>query len=333
MSSRSTGSLNWGILSTAEINDELLPGFRDSPAADLRAVASRDLSRARAYADEHGIPDAYGSYEELLADGSIDCVYIPVPNSLHGKWTRAALEAGKHVLCEKPMTPTRKEAEELFELAEERGLSLMEAFMYRQHPAIRKLREIVTDGRLGDIQVVRSWFHYKAVDPATDIRYRTDLAGGSLRDVGCYCLNFSTYIYGRAPDQVCGFAGLADSGVDEYFAATLSFGSGSLAVFDCGMNSPLSMGARIMGSLGNATVAMPWYPHLGDDRVELEVDGKTELVQVTGGNSYRLEIENFCAAVSGEEEPEVTREETLRNLGAMERLAESARVGSAGDKE
>lgn len=333
MSSSSNDTLAWGILSTAEINNELLPGFRDSTVANLQAVASREFSRARSYADERGIPDAYGSYEELLADDSIECVYIPVPNSLHAQWVRAALEAGKHVLCEKPMTPTRAEARDLFDLAEGRDLVLMEAFMYRHHPTIKKLREIVTTGRLGEIQVVRSWFHYKAVDPASDIRYRTDLAGGSLLDVGCYCLNLSTYLYGRTPVEVKGLASLADSGVDENFVANLSFGSGSLAVFDCGMNSPLSMGAQVMGTHGNATVAMPWYPHLGDDRVELVIEGVAESVATSGDNSYRLEIENFCAAVSRREDPEITREETLRNLETIERLAESALAGSASDKE
>ncbi len=163
--------LRWGILSTAAIVEELLPGFHASELTDLSAIASRDASRAREFADANGIPSSYGSYEELLADDGIDCVYIPLPNSLHREWTRAALESGKHVLCEKPLTPTSQEAAGLFDLAEQRGLVLMEAFMYRHHPKTKRLRELVAAGDIGEPRVARMWFHFQVEEPAVDIRY------------------------------------------------------------------------------------------------------------------------------------------------------------------
>jgi xylose dehydrogenase (NAD/NADP) len=323
------GPLAWGILSTARITEDVLPAMEASEIAYVRAIASRDIALAKTVAAARAIPAAYGSYEELLADDSIDCVYVPLPNALHGRWTRAALEAGKHVLCEKPLTPTRKEAETLFDLAKERGLLLMEGFMYRHHPMIKRLHDIVTGGQLGEIQVIRSWFHFKVPDPATDICYSAQLAGGALHDVGCYCISLASYLYGRAPDVSDAVSRMAPSGVDEIFGATQLFGTHSIAVFDCGFNSPLHMGVQVTGTRGHAIVETPWYPHLDQKGIVLEIDGTRRLISAPGANSYRLEIENFCAAVAGRANLEVSRAETLRNLDTMERLARAARMNTS----
>jgi D-xylose 1-dehydrogenase (NADP+, D-xylono-1,5-lactone-forming) len=324
MSPSTSGSISWGILSTAEILEELLPAFDESEAADLRAIASRDPSRARAFAAEHGIPTAHGSYAELLGDDSIECVYIPLPNSLHGEWARAAIKAGKHVLCEKPLTPTAEEARSLFDLAEKRGVILMEAFMYRHHPKTRKLRAICHSGEIGEPRVVRSKFHFKVAEPATDIRYDPELAGGALRDVGCYCVSMASYLAGAAPDSVAATARMSASGVDEQFSASLGFGNELLAVFDCGMHSPLDVGVEVLGTEGRATVAMPWYAHLGPLSIEVTRAKEAISVPTPGANAYRLEIDNVCAAARGEAEPEITPEETVRNLTTIERLLEVA---------
>jgi xylose dehydrogenase (NAD/NADP) len=320
MSGGAATPLRWGILSTARIVEELLPGFAAAEAADLRAIASRDGARAEAYAGERGIPVSHGSYEELLGDDSIDCVYIPLPNHLHGEWTRKAIEAGKNVLCEKPLTPTSEEATALFDLAEERGVLLMEAFMYRHHPKTKRLREIVAGGEIGEPVLLRSWFHFQVEDPETDIRYEPGMAGGALRDVGCYCVSLAAYLTGRSPEELGASARIAPSGVDEVFAATLGYGGGPLAVFDCGMTSPLSMGAEVLGTRGRARVATPWYPHLEPVSIEVEAGGGTKAVPTPGANAYQLEIENVCAAVRGEAPPEIGREETLENLKTIERL-------------
>jgi predicted dehydrogenase len=321
--SEDRGTVSWGVLSIAEIfRDELLAAFAESEIADLRAVASRDRSRAAGFAAEHGVPNSHGSYEELLADDSIECVYIPLPNSLHGEWTRAAIEAGKHVLCEKPLTPTAEEAEELFALAESRGVVLMEAFMYRHHPKTRRLREVFEGGEVGAPRVLRMKFHFMTAEPATDIRYDPALAGGALRDVGCYCVSLANYLAGAAPRTMAASARFSASGVDEQFAATLEYGNEFLAVFDCGMLSPLDVGVELLGTEGRATVAMPWYAHLEPLSIELERDGETTLLPTPGPNAYRLEVENVCAAGRGESPPEITAGETVRNLSTIERLLE-----------
>jgi predicted dehydrogenase len=323
----STGQpLRWGVLSTARILDELLPGFAASPHAELAAIASRDAERAARYAAAKAIPTAYGSYEALLADDSIDCVYVPLPNALHREWAAAALEAGKHVLCEKPLTPSAEEAAELFDLARERGLVLMEAFMYRHHPKTRLLRGVVRDGRIGAPLLVRMKFHFEVEEPATDIRYRPEMAGGALRDVGCYCVSMASFLADSAPVQVGGSARQADSGVDETFVGTMLFEDGMLATFDCGMASPLEVGVEVVGSDGKAVVEMPWYAHLEPHSIRVLGDGAAEELAASGDNAYRLELENFCAAVRGEGQPAIPAAETVRNLETIERLFEAART-------
>ncbi len=326
MSATATRTLRWGILSPARIVEELLPAFRSADGAEVTAVASRDLSRAESFAAAHEIPAAYGSYGELLTDPGIDCVYIPLPNGLHGEWTRAALEHGKHVLCEKPMTPSTKEARSLFALASDRGLQLMEAFMYRHHPKTKQLRAILRSGELGELRVLRMWFHFQVEDPGSDIRYAPELAGGALRDVGCYCVSLANYIFGEEPASVSAMARYSESGVDEMFAGSLKYGSGALAIFDCGMASTLSTGVEALCSGGTARVSTPWYAHLKPLSIELDTGEVRTKVRTPGNGSYQLEIENMCAAVLGDGAPEIAPEETLRNLTTIERLLAAART-------
>jgi xylose dehydrogenase (NAD/NADP) len=312
------------MISTAAIADELLPGFRRSAGNELVAVASRDHERARAYAAAHEIPIAHGSYEALLEDGEVDAVYIPLPNALHGEWVRAALSSGKHVLCEKPLTPTAAEAEGLFELAAREGLVLAEAFMYRHHPKTLKVRQLIRDGVIGDVLTIRCSFGFRVADPEHDIRYDAELAGGALRDVGCYCVNFSTFAADAPPEQALGLARLAASGVDERFYGTLAFPSGAVAQFDCGLDMPLTLGATLVGSDGEIRVPMPWYAHLDPLAVYVHRGDTVTEVQTPGENAYLLEIEDLAAVIRGEREPEVPAGETLRNLRVMEALRESA---------
>jgi predicted dehydrogenase len=316
--------LRWGILSTARINDELIPQLHESAEAELVAVASRDASRASNYAREHGIPTAYGSYDELLADEEIDCVYISVPNHAHARLSADALRAGKHVLCEKPLTVSAAEAAWLFDVARSSERLLMEAFMYRHHDKTRRLIELVRDGAIGEINVIRAWFHFQAADVTNDIRFQPDLAGGSLRDVGSYCTSMLMLLAGDEPVSLNGEARLAPSGVDEAFAGTLRFSSGALGVFDCSMVAPLDVGVVVNGTRGRAYVEMPWYAHLEPHCIRvMTADGEAE-VSSSDYNAYRLEIENFCAAVRGETDQTVTPEETVRNLTVIDRLAEAA---------
>jgi D-xylose 1-dehydrogenase (NADP+, D-xylono-1,5-lactone-forming) len=324
------GRLNWGMLSTARITSEVMPGLQRSRRNTVLAVASRDHTRAKSFADAYGLPVAYGSYEEMLADPRIQCVYISLPNGLHEQWTRTALEAGKNVLCEKPLTPTEDEARALYELAVRRGLVLAEAFMYRHHPKARKLRELVTSGALGQVRTIRCSFNFTVDDPATDIRYSAKLAGGSLLDVGSYCVSLASYLEDDQPAQVSGTARYAPSGVPEQFYGTMTFRSGAVALFDCAMNAQLSIRASVLGSAGEAVVEVPWYPHLPPPTIDVRyADGRTEQIDASGENAYFLETEDFAAVVCGQKPPEVLPAETLRNLRTLERLRKSAAEGSA----
>jgi D-xylose 1-dehydrogenase (NADP+, D-xylono-1,5-lactone-forming) len=312
------------MLSTAAIAAELIPGFRRSPGNELVAVASRSRERAEAYAARHGIQTAHGSYEALLQDDQIDAVYIPLPNALHAQWVRAALESGKHVLCEKPLTPTAPEAEALFELATQKGLMLAEAFMYRHHPKTLRVRQLLREGSIGELQTIRCSFAFRVADPDHDIRYSAELAGGALRDVGCYCVNFSTFAADAEPYQVFGLARLASSGVDERFYGTLAFPSGAVAQFDCGLDMPLTLGVTLVGSGGEISVPMPWYAHLEPLAVFVNHGGEVTEIKTEGENAYLLEIEDLAAAIRGERRPEVEAAETLRNLRVIEALRSSA---------
>jgi len=313
-------------VSTARINDEVIPQIRQSPRAELVAVASRDEGRARDYATGHEIGRAYGSYDALLADEEIDCVYISVPNSEHAPVSSAALSAGKHVLCEKPLAVSRDEGEALFRHAHDCDRLLMEAFMYRHHDRTRLLGELVWGGGLGQVQVITSTFNFRVEDPAVDIRYRPELAGGALRDVGCYCVSLATHLAGTAPHRVEAAARVSSSGIDEVFAGLLAFGNGSMCLFDCGMSADLRIGVTIAGSDGVARVATPWLPHLAPARIELWRGPTRTVIETSTANPYLLEVENFCAAVAGERAPEISAAETLRNLGVMDELAAAARL-------
>jgi predicted dehydrogenase len=302
----------------------VLPQIRASDRANLVGVASRDGDRARAYAARHEIPRWYGTYEALFADDEIDCVYISVPNSFHAPLAAAALRAGKHVLCEKPLAVSAEEARRLFAVADTSDRRLMEAFMYRHHDKILTLRDLVRRGELGEVEVIRSWFHFRAQDPDTDIRFRTDLAGGSLRDVGCYCTSLSLMLADDEPTVVAGTARFRTGGVDESFAGVMRFASGTIAVFDCNMRAEVGLGATVVGSTAEARVATPWYPHLPPASIELRRAGSSSAVPTTSSNPYLLEVENFCDFVQGLAEPGVSQGETVRNLKTMDALAEAA---------
>jgi D-xylose 1-dehydrogenase (NADP+, D-xylono-1,5-lactone-forming) len=316
--------VRWGILSTARINDEVVPQIDASPEAELVAVASRDPGRAEAYARARGIPVAYGSYEELLADGEIDCVYISVPNHLHVPLSAEALRAGKHVLCEKPLAASAGEAAWLFEVARSADRLLMEAFMYRHHDKTRRLVELVREGGLGEIVAVRASFHFLAEDQRNDIRFRPELSGGSLRDVGCYCTSVVLLVMDEEPVSVGGEGRLAPTGADEAFAGVMRFSSGALGVVDCSMVSELDVGVSVLGTGGRAEIAMPWYAHLAPHAVRVKTAAGWDEMPTSSDNAYRLEIENFCAAVRGQAPQTVSAEETVRNLSVMDQLAEAA---------
>jgi len=317
--------LRFGILSTAVINDDVLPAFAATEVADVTAIASRELVRAVENAQARGIDRAYGSYRELLDAHDIDAVYIPLPNSLHHEWTSAALDAGKHVLCEKPLTIRANEAAALFAQADRLGLVLMEAFMYRHHPIANAVEDIVRSGQIGEVQSIRSHFSFTVADPENDIRLSAELGGGALRDVGCYCISFGRLVTGEDPEFVASHQLITPTGVDERTTALLEYPGGATATFDVSIRSPLAFGATVVGSDGVLSIPSPWYAHDPPHAISIaRNDGATQTLNYSSRNSYELEIENFCRAVHREEPPRIPAEETIGVLATLEQIEAAA---------
>jgi D-xylose 1-dehydrogenase (NADP+, D-xylono-1,5-lactone-forming) len=318
-------AVRWGILSTADINRLVIPGAHASDKVELVAVASRDQARAGEYARRWQIPRAYGSYEALLEDDEIEAAYISLPNNLHCEWSIRALEAGKHVLCEKPMSKRAHEVEEAFDAAERTGRLLMEAFMYRHHPQVGRLRQLLDEGAIGDLRVVRSCFSYSLYD-AENIRLRMDVDGGSLMDVGCYCVSGSRLLAGE-PELVFGQQLLGPSGTDWVFAGAMGFRGGVTALFDCGTSLPERDELEAIGTEGSIFLDDPW--HADAPVIELRRDGGTDRIELEPEDIYRLELENLSAAIRGEDEPLLGRDDAVGNARAIEALALSASEGAS----
>jgi predicted dehydrogenase len=315
--------VRWGILSTARINRQVIPGAQASPDVALVAVGSRTRESADAYAREWKIPTAHGSYEELLADPQVEALYISLPNSLHVEWTVRALEAGKHVLCEKPLDRRADEVERALDAADRTGLILMEAFMYRHHPQTRLLTELVHDGAIGELRLVRSSFSFSLADEQ-NVRMRPELDGGALMDVGCYCVSISRLLAGE-PETALGRQVLGPTGVDVRFVGTLAFAGDVLADFDCGFDVPFRTGVEVVGAEGVIRIASPFL--CVDPAVTVERDGRVDRRAVADEDKYRLELENMSAAIRGEAEPALGRADAVGQVRAIDALYRSAELG------
>ena len=304
--------MRWGLVSTARINDAVIAGASESDAVEIVAVASRDDARARAYAREKGIARAHGSYEDLLADDDVDAVYIGLPNGLHVEWAVKALEAGKHVLVEKPFSPRASEVERAFDVAADRGLVLSEAFMWRHSPQTRRLLELVP--RIGEVRLVRATFSFP-LDRPGDVRWEPGLEGGSLMDVGCYCISGIRLLCGE-PSDIAGF-GIGD-GVDSRFAGVLRFDGGALATFDCGFDLPHRDGLEVVGVDGTLFLDDPW--HGREPVIEVRRGDEVERVEAERADAYRLELEDVSAAAREGREPLLGRDDAVGQARVLEAL-------------
>ena len=317
--------LRVGLLSTANINRLILGGARAAEAVEVVAVASRDGARAEAFADEHGIGRAHGSYDALLADAEVDAVYVPLPNSLHVEWSIRALEAGKHVLCEKPLTRHPEHAEAAFDAAERAGRVLAEAFMWRHHPQARRLRELADEGAIGRLRLVRAAFSFDifGMDRPDDVRLQARLDGGGLMDVGCYCVSAMRLLAGE-PERASGRRIDGGDGVDVRFTGTLAFRGGVLGSFDCGLDMVARGELEVVGDGGSLFLADPWHGRAPG--IELRRPHGVEAIAVASPNSYACELEDFAAAVRGERRHPFGRADAVgqaRTIAALYRAAES----------
>jgi D-xylose 1-dehydrogenase (NADP+, D-xylono-1,5-lactone-forming) len=317
--------LNWGLLSTANINHALFLPLRTSSRNRLLAIASRDQVRAEAYAHKFRIARAYGSYEELLADPDIDVIYNPLPNHLHAEWTIKAMEAGKHVLCEKPFALTVDEVDSVTAAAKHTGKVAAEAFMYRSHPQTRKVKEIVESGTLGKVQVIRGAFRYWL---GRDHDYRLDptMGGGGLWDVGCYLVSYARLIAGEEPAEVFGWQVTGPTGVDESFTGQLRFPGGIHALFDVGMNSKYRTFLEIVGSAATLRVPNPFVP-LPFERIFLIRRVRMKTIFIRGQYLYNGEVEDMANAALLGKPQHISLADTRANVATLVALLESARIG------
>jgi D-xylose 1-dehydrogenase (NADP+, D-xylono-1,5-lactone-forming) len=318
--------LRWGILGIAKINNRLLPAFRIAARTRLMAIASRDRARARKAAELAEIPVAYGSYEALLDDKDIDAVYIPLPNALHSEWTRKAAERGKHVLCEKPLTPTADEAADLIAYCRVKGVQLMDGFMWPHHPRTARLRQLLDGGSLGAIQRVTGAFTFLLKPDPSNIRLQSGLAGGSLLDVGCYPVYGIRWAFGAEPVNVYARAQY-EHGVDVSMTGMVWLADGRTASFDCGFTQPLRGWLEITGTEGSVFVPEMWVPgpratylvrREGRDPEENIAEGEDQIAQM---------ISHFSRSVLEGTPLRPSPEEAVRTLRVLDALAKSAREG------
>lgn len=320
-----TPTLRWGVLSTANIGRIAVnPAIQRSRNGHLLAVASRETGRARTFAEAHGIPRAYPSYEALLADPDIDAVYVPLPNSLHREWTIRALEQGKHVLCEKPLALNAAECREMEAAAVSSGRLLMEAFMYRFHPRTEALVRLAASGALGALRAVRSAFTFPLTRP-DNIRFDPALGGGALMDVGCYCVNVSRTLAGAEPVEVQAWANLGSTGVDLELTGVLRFASGLHAHFDCAFTADRREVVEVAGTDASVTVEGAFLPGTGEVALVERRAGATESRAFEGTDEYVRMVEHFGDAALGGSTLRHLPSEATANMAVIDALYRSAR--------
>lgn len=324
--------VRWGILGVAHINKRLLPAFAKARNAELVAIASRSLPKAQAAAKEAGIPTAHGSYEAMLDDPSIDAVYNPLPNTLHDEWTRKAAERGKHILCEKPLTPTAAEARQLVDFCKAKKVCLMDGFMWPHHPRTTHLRQFLDSGAIGPVQRVTGAFTFpmRPLDPA-NIRLKADMAGGSLLDVGCYPVFGIRWAFGVEPVRVYATARY-QFGVDVEMNGILWFADGRMASFDCGFTMPIRGQLEITGTEGVLRVPNMWVPKTEHANWFVQQGEQPEQEHViAGADQIQYMLEDFGRVVLNGEPVRPDPEEAVRTLRLLDALARSAREGKVVD--
>ncbi len=318
--------LRWGILGTARIARRMfVPGVRAGSGTEVVAIASRDAARARVTADELGISRAYGSYQELIADAEVDAIYLPLPNSLHAEWTIRAAEAGKHVLCEKPLARSAAVAQRMADACAAAGVLLMEGFMWRHHPQHARVRALLEAGVIGQPRIVRGSFTY-TIGGGPNVRLQPELEGGSLMDVGCYPLNAARWVYQAEPEYAVGCQVIDPSvGVETSFAGVLRFPGDRLAVIDSSFGQSGKGHYEIHGTEGRILVEHAYRPDARPGRIHVIRGDERRVEEVGPADQFALEVAHFARSVrAGRLLPPA--EDGVAQARAMEALYASARA-------
>ena len=330
-----TSTLKWGVLSTAKIGRvHVIPALQAAPNCEVVSIAGRDSERTRVVAEQLGIERAHASYAALLEDPEIEAVYIPLPNHLHAEWAIRAAEAGKHVLCEKPLALSAADAQRVIDVCGAAQVIFMEAFMYRLHPTWQAVADLVRRGRIGELVTIQSWFSYFNDDQA-NIRNVAEFGGGALMDIGCYPINLSRLLFGDEPRQVSA-AITRDpvSGVDIVTSAVLEFEQGT-STFTCSTRCEPDQRVNIYGTTGRLSLDIPF--NIPPDRptyVRLTAGGEpptapaTETLTFEPADQYRIEVEQFADAVLQGVEVPIAAGDAVANMRVIERLLEAAAITS-----
>ena len=319
--------IRWGVLSTANIGvAKVLPAMQRGALCDVTAIASRNLAKAQATAKQLGIPKAYGSYEELLADPEIDAIYNPLPNHLHVPWSIKAIEAGKHVLCEKPIALTTAEAQTLADAAKQHSqLKVMEAFMYRHHPQWQRARQIVSAGGIGALRTIQSFFSYYNDDPG-NIRNQADIGGGGLMDIGCYNISISRFIFDAEPQRVCGIVEYDPQlKTDRLASGMLDFGRGT-ATFTCSTQLASYQRVNIFGDTGRIEIEIPFNaPPDRPCKIWHQRAGIIDEIVFDVCDQYTLQGDALARAILDDTPVPTPIEDAVANMAVIEALVRSAK--------
>ena len=322
-------TVRWGILSTAKIGTEkVIPAMQQGALSEITAIASRDADRARAAAELLGIPNSYGSYDELLADPDIDAVYNPLPNHLHVSLSIQALEAGKHVLCEKPIGLTSAEGQQLVDAgAAHPELKLMEAFMYRHHPQWQRARQIVADGGIGELRTIQTAFAYFN-DDGQNIRNIAEIGGGGLMDIGCYAISLARFIFDAEPDRVVGIVEYDEAfGTDRLSSAMLDFGRGT-STFTCSTQLTPYQRVNIFGTSGRVEIEIPFNaPPDRPCRMWHETEGETLEIEFPVCDQYTIQGELMSRAILEDTAVPTPITDAVANMKVIEAVIQSSHSG------
>ncbi len=317
--------VRWGILSTANINRRVIPAINASKRGKLIAVASRDINKAQSYASTWNIPVSFGSYEAMLESDLIDAVYISLPNHLHAEWSIRAMKAGKHVLCEKPITLSTNEMDQIMDTRVKTGRVLSEAFMYLHHPQTKTAIKWIKDGKLGEIFAVRAIFNF-ILDRKGDIRRIREFGGGSLWDIGVYPVSFANMVFNEIPEFVIGIQSLGNTGVDEIFSGSLHYPNHRYAQISCSFESPSFTSTDIIGTQGVLQMTRPFINLDSPERklTYISKDGKSQEISIPDEYLYNGEIEDMHAAILDLKPSYYSLEESKRNIKSILGLYASA---------
>lgn len=321
--------IRFGILSTANIGvEKVIPAMQQADHCKIYAIASRKSNRAEEAADALGIPYFFGNYEDLLADSDIDAIYNPLPNHLHVPWTIKALQAGKHVLCEKPIGLSSEEAQQLAEeAASYPDLKVMEAFMYRFHPQWRRAKSLVEQGEIGELRAINSIFSYYNDDPE-NIRNKPNMGGGAMMDIGCYCLSLSRFIFDQEPERINATVEYdPDFGTDRLASGILQFGNGT-STFTCSTQLVPDQGVAIYGREGKIEIEIPFNaPPDRPTRLWLTKNGDTDEIEFDICDQYTLQGDAFAKAILDDRDVPTPLNDAVNNMKAIEAVFESAETG------